>query len=130
MKAEQAFQVSYAGLMNGRVTTHFDIESAERATTYWPGSPGTLAEVTVHVFESGDEVEVELHRGAVENDDGIRKGGAWTAPVRGFVRVMDCDHRLGWLVDESGRTVQAMSLIAGEQGYPYRNARLVQRVAA
>lgn len=124
MKTEQAFQVSYAGHMNGRVSMHFDRESAERATTYWPGSPGTVAEVTINVFEAGEQIEVELHRGSVERDS-IRTGGAWTQPVRGFVRVMDINHRSGWLVDDAGRVIQAMSLIAGEQGYPYRNARLV-----
>ena len=126
MNTEQAFQVSYTGHMKGRVTTHFDRESAERATTYWPGSAGTMTEVSVSIFEAGDEIEVELHRGAVENDDGISKGGRWIA-ARGFVRVMDISPRSGWLVDGADRVIQAMSLVAGEQGYPYRNARLVQQ---
>jgi len=126
MKSEQAFQVSYTGHMKGRVTTHFDREDADRATTYWRGSPGTLAEVAVSIFEAGDEIEVDLHRGAVENDDGIIQGGRWIA-ARGFVQVMDINPRSGWLVDGAGRVIQAMSLIAGEQGYPYRNARLVQQ---
>lgn len=129
MKTEQAFQVSYTGHMNGRVKVYFDREIAERETTYWPGSPGTLAEVAVSIFEAGDEIEVELHRGAVENDDGISKGGRWIS-ARGVVQVMDISHRSGWLVDGAGRVIQAMSLIAGEQGYPYRNARLVQQQVA
>lgn len=129
MRTQRAFQVWFTGPLKGRVATHFDRENAECAARRWPGSPGTVAEALVSIFDDGDTVEVELLCGAVEDDEGISRGGRWIV-VRGIVRAMDCSPYHGWLMDTDGTPIQAMSLIAGAQGYPYRNARLVQAAAA
>lgn len=72
----------------------------------------------VDVFEVGDRVTCEVHRGSVQNEDGICTGGEWVtktgvvtkiyAETDGFIEFDDFDH-------------QAMSLIRGDRGYPGRN---------
>ena len=109
-----------------RVAHHETQAEAERAACYWPNSETTIEQVEVRIFEIGDQVAVELHRGSGENDDGIRSGGQWMQ-ARGVVREVMGNGAFQncMLCDANGRHIQVMSTIAGVNGYPYRNAQLV-----
>lgn len=77
----------------------------------------------------GDTIAVELHRGAIEDDDGISTGGAWVETM-GYVEPQTIElatGRINGILREhgTGRFLQAMEMRAGVRGYPFRNARLV-----
>ena len=99
-------------------------DDAQQAADFWPNSTATVEQVAVGVFEPGDTINVELHRGGREND-GITTGGAWVS-ARGVVRSV---HGAGGYLSasvwtEDGEHLQEMSAIAGVSGYPYRAAAL------
>lgn len=82
-------------------------------------------------FWIGDTIEVELHRGAEQDEDGIITGGAWQ-PAIGYADPFSVDletGRVNGCLLELGtdRHIQTMELRASVQGYPYRNARLIRR---
>lgn len=80
-------------------------------------------------FWLGDTIAVELHRGAIEDDDGIRTGGSWLETI-GYVEPRTIELATGNIDGVlrqigTGRFLQAMEMRAGVRGYPFRNARLV-----
>ncbi len=90
-------------------------------------------EVPPDCFWTGDTIEVELHRGGFEDEDGIHTGGSWRKTV-GVVEVdlvqfhEDGTVReiTGVIRDQRGAHLQCMTLRTGVNGFPYRNARLMK----
>lgn len=81
-------------------------------------------------FWTNDLVEVELHRGGHQDEDGIGSGGEW-GKAYGLVRVSTISLQTGEVngyLFEPGteRHIQFMTLRAGVIGFPYRNAVLLR----
>lgn len=85
-------------------------------------------------FWQGDIISVELHRGSLQNDEGISSGGKWTEPVVGYadvsviVQYLDGNWEVSGAIREIGsdRHIQSMDLRAGKVGFPYRHAQLIR----
>lgn len=101
------------------------LDRAKLAATGKPGIPGDrqIDVVDVQVFEAGEHIEVELHRGGWENEAGISRGGAWIT-VRGVIEAVNSDEHV-FFRSTDGKHGQVMSGIAGEVGFPFRNARAI-----
>lgn len=83
----------------------------------------------------GDTISVELHRGGIQDEDGIHSGGAWH-PTVGYADIdmiwlspdgtvtciMGCLCELG-----SDRHLQTMNMRQGERGYACRGAKVLRR---
>lgn len=73
----------------------------------------------VDVFQVGDRVACEIHRGAAEDDDGISTGGCWITK-HGTVASASPNGTNGFVEFDDGDR-QSISLIRGDSGYPGRN---------
>jgi hypothetical protein len=126
MQAVTIYRVSYTFM--GKQKDHLctSPDQADRTAGFYAHLKPTITQEPGGLFEVGDLVEVELHRGGVEDDDGITTGGSWIGPVTGLVDKVF--HNNATLVEPSTkRLLQVISRIAGEVGYPYRNARLASK---
>jgi len=74
----------------------------------------------VDVFELGDRVLAEVHRGSFQNEDGISTGGKWLKKIGVVVGVYGIDDMDGYIKFDDG-DAQSVSLIRGDCGYPGRN---------
>lgn len=104
-------------------------ELAEENLNFHQHWGGTVESFEGQIFETGDHIEVELHRGGLEDDDGITTGGGWIKQ-NGVVHVEWEKNGIpmGFLRNENGDHIQTMDFVAGSVNYPYRNARLINPV--
>ena len=81
---------------------------------------------TINVFEDGDKITVDLHRGGHNDENGIHHGGGWNNIITGIYREFsDSSGSVGnGYVEVDGEHVQSISARVGENGFPYRNAQL------
>lgn len=102
-------------------------KSAQHHCDFYPRMAGEIEEFTGQFFETGDVITVELHRGGIDNEDGLHLGGGWIKSG-GIVEVTDelGGFPTGSIVDQNGKHIQSMSMVAGLTGFPYRNAQLAK----
>lgn len=125
MKNATVFRVTYTKEPAMADSLTLIRRTAEMTASMYAHLGAEIREEAGHMFEVGDRVAVELHRGAVEDDEGIAIGGGWIGPVVGIVD--QASGESAFLRDpQTGRHLQTISIIAGDVGYPYRNARLAE----
>ena len=74
----------------------------------------------VEVFEIGDRVICEVHRGSYEDEDGISSGGKWVQKTGTVDSTHGREDTSGFVKFDDG-DIQNISLIRGDRGYPGRN---------
>lgn len=75
-----------------------------------------------YIFKLGDRVICEVHRGQVQDDDGISTGGEWVTKFGTVEWVNHLDCTVGGVKFDDG-DYQCLSLIENSTGYPGRNIR-------
>jgi len=74
----------------------------------------------VDIFEIGDRVICEVHRGSYQDEDGISSGGKWVKKT-GIVKSVHGEQDTAGFVRFDDGDIQNISLIRGDRGYPGRN---------
>lgn len=77
----------------------------------------------VDVFDIGDIVVCDVHRGSNENEDGISSGGKWVKKTGVVTDAYGKNGTEGFVKFYDGNN-QSMSLIRGNKGFPGRDIQL------
>lgn len=120
MKMITAYTIRGAKFNNGRL---YD----KRSTAEQNNNGGEVLEVQAPWLETGDVVELELHRGGEDDMDGIHRGGDWIGPIRGVIQVSENypDAAVCQVVDEhTGQHIQSIGRLTND-AFPYRNIRII-----
>lgn len=123
MKTAQLFRIKNPKYASDSVFASREL--AEAYCGFYPHQAGEIEGFTGQLFETGDQISVELHRGGIDDDDGIHRGGGWVRAT-GVVTITGEVAGLpgGWIADQDGRHIQSMVMVAGISGFPFRDAQL------
>jgi len=82
--------------------------------------------VILPVYELNDRVTVDVHRGSIENEDGISTGGQWYIKSGIITDVYSTLFNNGFVEFDDGGC-QSVSLIHGNNGFPGKNIRAEEK---